>query len=197
MNRIADNPLVDACPLVQGLIPDIRYATDNNIFGRAVYPIALLALRHQEALRLNRVAQDLLQQGFRLIGYDGYRPLSVQDLLWQLMPVAGYVAPPDRGSNHNRGTAVDVGLADLAGKPVAMPSSYDEFSPSSHHDFGDCHQDARHHRQVLLQAMERQGFGRNSKEWWHYDAPNASHWPIEDMPLEKIAAVEAEKRGKK
>lgn len=182
----SEDPLVDAAPLVPGLVLDIRYATAKNPFGRAVYDVALFALRRSVAERLARVEAALEPAGFRLIAYDGYRPLSVQRLLWELCPVPGYVAPPERGGNHNRGTAVDVGLADLAGAPVELPSEHDDFSERAHHDFAGATPAASRHRALLCAAMEAAGFSRNRMEWWHYDAPDAKLWPVADVPLSQI-----------
>jgi len=189
MTPAEHDPLVDAATLVPGLVVDVRYATADNTFGRPVYDAAVFALRRSVANSLAEVARALLPRGHRLIGLDGYRPLEVQRLLWKLCPVPGFVAPPERGSNHNRGTAVDVTLADLAGNPLEMPSAFDEFSPRAHHTFEACSEVARHHRAVLRTAMEAAGFTINSMEWWHYDAANARAWPVEDVPLSSLAGV--------
>jgi D-alanyl-D-alanine dipeptidase len=41
--------------------------------------------------------------------FDAYRPWSVTRLMWELTPPArrGFVADPARGSNHDRGFAVE------------------------------------------------------------------------------------------
>ena len=180
------DPLVDAAPLVPGLVLDLRYATAANPFGRAVYEVAVFALRRSVAARLARVARALEAGGRRLVAYDGYRPVSVQRLLWELCPVPGFVAPPGRGSNHNRGAAVDVGLAEASGAPLEMPSDYDDFSERAHHAFEGCSETARAHRAALKGAMEAGGFLANRHEWWHYDAPDAAGFPLEDVPLSQL-----------
>ena len=129
---------------------------------------------------------DLARDGLSLVAFDGYRPLSVQRLLWEVCPVPGYVASPERGSNHNRGTAVDVGLA-RAGTPLPMPSGFDEFGERAHADFAGGPDDARGNRDRLRAAMERHGFTVNSKEWWHFDAPGARERSCEDLPLSSLA----------
>lgn len=176
---------MDAAPLVPGLLLDVRYARADNVFGRAVYDAAVFALRRSVATRLARVQADLASEGLALVAFDGYRPLSVQRLLWEICPVPGYVAPPERGSNHNRGTAVDVGLA-RAGAPLPMPSGFDEFSERAHADFAGGSEEARRNRDRLRGAMERHGFSVNSKEWWHFDAPGARDAAVADVPLSSL-----------
>jgi D-alanyl-D-alanine dipeptidase len=184
-----DDPLVDAAPLVPGLVLDLRYATAQNPFGRVLYDAAVFALRRSVALRLAVVARALAAQELRLVAFDGYRPVSVQKLLWDLCPVVGYVAPPERGSNHNRGTAVDASLADAQGHALEMPCDYDEFSERAHHDHAGCSALAARHRALLRQTMEDAGFGANRMEWWHYDAPDARSFPIEDVPLSALGVA--------
>jgi zinc D-Ala-D-Ala dipeptidase len=184
--------LVDASTLVPGLVLDLRYATANNPFKRQLYEAPVFALRRSVALRLAQVARGLESAGMRLLAFDGYRPLSVQRLLWELCPVVGFVAPPERGSNHNRGTAVDVSLADPGGAPVEMPCDFDEFSQRAHHEYAGASEAARRHRALLRAAMEARGFSANRMEWWHYDAPDAKAWPVEDIPLSALKGVVAD-----
>lgn len=144
-------------------------------------------LRRSVASRLARVQEDLASEGLSLVAFDGYRPVSVQRLLWEICPVPGYVAPPERGSNHNRGTAVDVGLA-RDGRALPMPSAFDEFGERAHADFAGGSEEARANRDRLRAAMERHGFAVNSKEWWHFDAPDARAAAVADVPLSALAA---------
>jgi zinc D-Ala-D-Ala dipeptidase len=182
-----EDPILDAAPLVPGLVLEIRYATADNPFHRAVYDTPVFALRRSVALLLARVARSLEPRGLRLVGFDGYRPLSLQKLLWELCPVVGYVAPPERGSNHNRGSAVDVGLADLEGRRLEMPSDYDEFTERSHHTYEGGSEQARRNRALLRAAMEAETFSANRMEWWHYDAPDPKRFPLEDVPLASLS----------
>ena len=168
-----------------GLVLDLRYARADNVFGRAVYDAAVFALRLGVAERLALVQRDLAADGLSLVAFDGYRPLSVQRLLWAICPVPGYVANPERGSNHNRGTAVDVGLA-REGVLLDMPSGFDEFTERAHADFAGGPEAARANRDRLRTAMERHGFSVNSREWWHFDAPDARSAACEDVPLSAL-----------
>ncbi|SRR5579883_2567378 len=74
---------------------------------------------------------------------------------------------------HSTGAAVDVTLVDETGKIVNMGSAIDELSERSHPDYfadrSDPHaQQYLSHRQLLCSVMEKAGFRRNPREWWHF-----------------------------
>jgi beta-N-acetylhexosaminidase/D-alanyl-D-alanine dipeptidase len=80
--------------------------------------------------------------------------------MWAILPDSRYVADPAKGSRHNRGAAVDVTLVDLAGNDVEMPTAFDEFSEKAASNYADLPRAALHHRSLLQQAMQEQGFSR-------------------------------------
>ena len=177
--------LIEAAPRVPGLVVDLRYATDDNFLGKAVYPEeARCLLLPAVAERLAQAAATLQAQGFRLKAWDCYRPLHVQWAMWKLVPRKGYVADPHTGSNHNRGAAVDVTLITADELPVEMPTPFDTFGPAAHHGSNAGTADSRAHRETLRQAMVQAGFRPNRMEWWHYDAPEGRGAPLLDEPLD-------------
>lgn len=179
-------PLVEVTSLVPDAVVDLRYATAENFMKKQVYPAsARCLLLERSAKMLEAAAKVLREKGFRVRLYDCYRPHHVQFELWKVMPVPGYVADPKKGSNHNRGGAVDLGLVTLDGKDVAFPSGYDFFGKAAHHAFKGGSQAALQHRETLREAMEGAGFKRNPMEWWHYDLPDAAKYPLRDEPFGK------------
>ena len=76
--------------------------------------------------------QEQEERPFYLCLYDCYRPLSAQQALWDIHPVPGQVANPKTGSNHNRGTAVDLGPCDYQGYPLQTPTPFDDFSENAY-----------------------------------------------------------------
>jgi D-alanyl-D-alanine dipeptidase len=179
--------LVDAGRLVPDAVLDVRYATAANFVGRVLYPQARCLLRRPVAERLARAAARLRREGLRLRIHDCYRPLSVQREMWAAFPREGYVANPARGSNHNRGAAVDVGLAAPDGGPVEMPTDYDAFEPRAHAGATEgVSPAARRNRDLLRRAMEAEGFRVNRMEWWHFDAPERKGAPLLDVPLSAV-----------
>jgi D-alanyl-D-alanine dipeptidase len=174
-------PLVEVTSLIPDAVVDLRYATADNFMKKKVYPdTARCLLLERSAKMLKAAADQLREQGFRVRLYDCYRPHSVQYELWKVMPVPGYVADPKKGSNHNRGGAVDLGLVTLDGKDVELPSPYDFFGKAAHHSFTGGSKAALANRDALRTAMEAAGFKKNPMEWWHYDLPNAFKYPLRD-----------------
>jgi len=176
--------LVDVAEAVPDAIVDLRYATPDNFLGRAVYPAgARCLLRAPVAARLARAAARLRPRGLRLLVWDCYRPVSVQREMWRLFPRPGYVADPTKGSNHNRGAAVDLGLAARDGGAVPLPTPFDTFSPRAHARAAGLPKEAARNRDLLREAMEAEGFRVNRMEWWHFDAPEARGAPLLEAEL--------------
>lgn len=179
--QVADeeDPLVDAAPLIPGLIVDLAYAKADNVAGRALYPPdARCLLRRSVAERLARAADALRKQGFRLIARDCTRPLAAQEALWKAHPHPGAVADPSRGSLHARGVAVDLELADLQGAKLPMPTAFDAFGPAAAADAPLPEGPVKRRRDALEAAMYSAGFRVNPNEWWHYSRLYGWRWPV-------------------
>lgn len=174
--------LVDVAALIPDAVLDIRYATADNFTHTVLYPVARCELRRGVAKRLAVAATALRADGRRLLLWDCYRPRSIQAVLWKQVPDARYVAPPAVGSKHNHGAAVDCALVAADGSVVALPTAFDEFSVAAHRDQalrGDAGAEAKR----LETAMQAAGFVGLATEWWHFDAPDATKYPISDEPL--------------
>jgi kynurenine formamidase/D-alanyl-D-alanine dipeptidase len=168
---------------------DIRYATANNFVGRPVYDEARAFLQRPAAEALARVQAALRERGYGLVVFDGYRPWRVTKLFRDITPAdkKDFVADPAKGSKHNRGCAVDLSLVKLdTGREVQMPSDYDEMSERSYPTYGGGTPEQRAAREVLRDAMEREGFFVYSHEWWHFDYKDWREYPILDMPFSAI-----------
>ena len=106
--------------------------------------------------------------------------------LWPRVPDRRYVADPAHGgSNHNRGAAVDVGLATPGGRMAPMPSRFDEFGPRSKHG-APSSPEALENVDLLRQAMEKAGFKPLAEEWWHYDDAAAAKSETLDLTFEEV-----------
>lgn len=178
-------PLVDVSRVIPDAVLDLRYATDRNVVGRAMYPPgARCLLLGPVADRLVRAAATVRARGFRLLLYDCYRPVAAQWQLWRRFPRPGFVADPRRGSNHNRAAAVDLGLAGPDGAEVELPTPFDAFEPRAHAAATEgVSPRARRHRDLLRRAMEAEGFRPSRLEWWHFDAPEARGAPVLDAAI--------------
>ena len=177
--------------LDSSLVLDLRYATDSNFVGEQMYPCGRCFLRPPAALSLKRI-QDSLRRyrsaahpaGLALRLFDCYRPHPVQWRLWRKVPDRRYVADPRKGSQHNRGVAVDLTLYDRAtGEVLDMGTAYDYFGGEAWHratvGFAE---PIRTNRTYLLATMEHFGWRRTNSEWWHYSYPlSRAAAPIDSM----------------
>lgn len=174
---------MDLAELDPDLVLNLRYAREDNFLGRAVYDEARCLLVPDAARRLLAAERILREQGYRLVVWDCYRPLSVQREMWRLLPDPTYVADPAKGSRHNRGAAVDVGLLMADGRPVALPTEHDDFTPRAHRDATDLPAEAIASRARLERAMVEAGWSPLPSEWWHFDAPGWEQHSVRDDPL--------------
>lgn len=164
-----DTILVRLADAVPGLRFDVRYATTENFTGRKLYASDTLWARQAMATALRSALEHARQRGYGLLVYDAYRPLSVQKLMWSILPDERYVADPAKGSRHNRGAAVDITLCSLDGVPLDMGTPYDDFSEKAHVGAEGLREEARAHRAILHEIMTKAGFDVLPTEWWHYD----------------------------
>jgi zinc D-Ala-D-Ala dipeptidase len=181
--------LVELVTLDPTIKLDIRYATTNNFLGTPVYTQARAFLQRPAAEALLRVHRELKAQGYGLLIHDGYRPWYVTKIFWDATPEDKriFVADPATGSKHNRGCAVDLSLYDLkTGKEVKMPSGYDEMTDRAFADYAGGTPDERARRAVLRQAMEKQDFKVNPKEWWHFDYKDWKQYSILNVKFEDL-----------
>ena len=164
--------LVEIVSLDSTIRLDIRYATTNNFLGTRFYDQARAFLQRPAATAVVRAHRALRPRGYGLLIHDGYRPWYVTKMFWDATPLdrRWLVADPSRGSRHNRGAAVDLTLFELAtGRPVEMPSTYDESTARAPADYPGGTSRQRWHRALLRRAMEAEGFRVNQNEWWHFD----------------------------
>jgi len=181
--------LIELTTLDSAIHLDIRYATNNDFLGTAVYTEARAFLQRPAAEALVRALHKLQPLGYGLLIHDAYRPWYVTKIFWDATPPEGkiFVADPSQGSRHNRGCAVDLTLYDLAsGKPIEMPGTYDEMSPRSFPDYPGGTSLQRWHRDLLRRAMESEGFTVYEHEWWHFDYKDWHEYPILNIKFEDL-----------
>ena len=172
---------------------DVRYASAKNGFGRPFYPEARAFLQRPAAEALVRVNRALKEKGYGLLVFDGYRPWRVTKQFWDLTPADKkiFVADPKHGSRHNRGCAVDLTLVHLdTGKEADMGGAYDEMSKRSYVTYEDGAKEALGRRDLLRNAMEREGFFVYPWEWWHFDWKDWREYPVLDIGFEGILGKE-------
>lgn len=163
-----------------GFVIDVRYATTNNFTGAVIYPCGRMFMRPEPARVLKKVLKALKAKGYRLKLFDGYRPSPAQQKLWDKVPNPDYVAPPAKGSMHNRGVAIDLTLTNMNGDELDMGTAYDFFGPEAHQDYTALPAEIMARRSILKSTMESHGFKSIRTEWWHYSYTTKSypldHW---------------------
>lgn len=186
--------LVEVVTLDPTIRLDVRYASAKNEFGRPFYPEARAFLQRPAAEALARVNRALKEKGYALLVFDGYRPWRVTKQFWDLTPDDKkiFVANPKNGSRHNRGSAVDLSIVDLAtGKEADMGGTYDEMSKRSYVTYEEGPKEALKRRDLLRSAMEKEGFFVYPWEWWHFDWKDWRDYPVLDIPFSAIGKPEA------
>ncbi|MCJ2542178.1 M15 family metallopeptidase [Thermostichus vulcanus] len=190
IGTLATVDLVELTQLDPSLKLDIRYARCDNFLGYPVYTQARAFLQRPVAEAVVRVHRALAIEGLGLQIFDGYRPWSVTRTFWQAVAPSqrAFVADPARGSRHNRGCAVDLTLFDrTTGQALEMPSDFDEMTERAHIAYPGGSEEARRNRDRLQSAMAQEGFTVYAREWWHYDHPLWTRYPILDLSFEQLA----------
>jgi D-alanyl-D-alanine dipeptidase len=181
--------LVELVKLDNTIKLDIRYATENNFVGKAVYPEARAFLQKPAAEALVRVHQKLKKKNLGLVIFDGYRPWRITKLFWEVVreDQKKFVADPAKGSKHNRGCAVDLSVYHLkTGEYLEMPSGYDEFTERASPDYKGGTEKERANRDMLRKMMEAENFTVNPNEWWHFDYKDWENYAIYDIAFSEI-----------
>lgn len=159
-------------------IISLAYAEAENFTGRRIYPLAAEPLLRPEAMELLQVAADLAAaQNLRLKIFDAFRPLAAQRQLWDAFPNPKYIVPPQKGSPHSRGVAVDLTLTDARGEELDMGAAFDEFDPVAHHGAKLAAAQTKA-RLLLLGLMTTAGWDFYRNEWWHYQLFDAKKYPL-------------------
>ena len=151
------------------LMLEIAYATADNFTGKPVYAHPHCYL-HKEAHEKLLAALKLAgAQGYSLKIFDAFRPQEAQEKLWAFCPNPNYVCPPEKGSPHSRGVAIDLTLVDnTTGKDLDMGTLFDDFTERSHHGNQDISPEAQQNRFILMGIMSTAGWDFYAHEWWHY-----------------------------
>lgn len=172
---------------IPGLVVDLVYASEKNFMKQRLYPAnAKPWLRKVVADSLKKVQEELNKAGLGLKIFDAYRPWSVTGKMWEKVKDERYAADPKKGSNHNRGIAVDLTLIDLSTRiEWDMGTGFDNFSDSAHYSFKQ-NPDFNYRREYLRSVMEKHGFRALETEWWHFSLGNAAGFEVLDLTFSEL-----------
>jgi zinc D-Ala-D-Ala dipeptidase len=170
--------------MIPNIVLDLRYGTTNNFMQRIMYDENpdYTFMRLPAAKALAQVQKELNKMGYGLKIFDAYRPYAITKKFWELVHDERYVANPAQGSGHNRGIAVDLTIIDLKTKQeIKMPTGFDNFTDSAHHDFVNLPDEVLKNRKMLKETMEKYGFKEFATEWWHYSLPDPEKYEVMDL----------------
>lgn len=195
---IDSNPnkrMIDIKALVPEIVLELRYATTDNFMNRKLYPsIQTTYLRAPAAIALQKLAEELKKKNLTLKIWDGYRPYSVTEAMWEPVKDDRYAADPKLGSGHNRAVAVDLTLIDInTKKELDMGTGFDNFSDTAHHNFKALPSQVLQNRMLLRSLMEKYGFMALESEWWHYYLPDSKNYELMDVPFSTLRKLSAKK----
>lgn len=180
--------MTDLKKIVPGIVLDLRYASKNNFTKHVLYRWAgTTFMRIAAAQALAKIQQALREKGYGIKVFDAYRPWSATKEMWDLVKDERYVADPSKGSNHNRGLAIDLTIVRLnGGAELNMGTGFDNFTDTAHHSFTQLPQEALNNRKMLKTLMEQYGFKPLESEWWHYSWPDNRKYEVLNIALKKL-----------
>lgn len=176
--------LVDLSVIFPSLHIDLKYATADNITGAPIYREARCLLHTEAVTALAKSISIAQLAGLSLVVYDAYRPQQAQAILWNACPDPQYVVDVAIGSNHSRGTAIDVTLMDDRGHLLDMGAGFDEMHDRSHAWHPSVPPVAQRNRLLLNAIMFGGGFVGINSEWWHFELPDAARYPLLDDQID-------------
>jgi len=159
------------------------YATEDNFLKEKIYPCAKCLLREDAGKALLKAQKSALEKGYTIVLLDCYRPLPMQQKMFDIIPDTKYVGDPKRGSKHNKGVAVDITLADKNGNELDMGTAFDDFSDKARYDYEGISAEAKKNRRLLRDLMLANDFTPYDNEWWHFNYKNTDY-PNEDWVWE-------------
>jgi D-alanyl-D-alanine dipeptidase len=168
-------------------LEEIRYATAYNFTGMKLYPFPAAYVHRDLVPALEAVQAELAAEGLGLKIYDGYRPMPVQQRMWDLIQDERYVSNPQKNKGrHTRGTAVDVTLVDKMGKDLPVPSDFDDFSERAATAYAGATTEERKNRDKLQEVMLKHGFESFPHEWWHFDFHGWKNYEPLEVTFEEL-----------
>lgn len=179
--------LVDVQSVDSTIQVDVKYATTDNFIGRILYPnYDKVYLQPEVAERLAKAQMALqkLDSNLTLLVFDGARPRSVQQEMWDGMDSLpfreriNFLSNPANGSIHNYGCAVDLTIMNTTtGEWLDMGANYDDLRriayPRHEQEFlekGELTISQIQNRQLLRKVMRAGRFYVIQTEWWHFNA---------------------------
>jgi zinc D-Ala-D-Ala dipeptidase len=182
---------IDVATLTNNIDVELRYLSNDNFVGKQVdgYEANKCYLQSEAANAIAKLADQIVQQGYKLKIYDCYRPQRAVShfMRWaadqkdtktkdQYYPelekpklINEYIAEK---SGHSRGSTLDLSLLQRDNnnlwQELDMGSPFDFFGTISNVGSPLINSTQQHNRQLLLDLMQQQNFEVYKMEWWHF-----------------------------
>jgi len=193
MAQSANDELVNVKDLIPDIVIDIRYNGTHNFTDQKLYSTDECFYSIGGIKQLQKIQDELADisehnsiqrpEGLGLKIFDAYRPHTVQYLMYDIVGPP-YVANPANGSNHNKGSAVDLTIIDKAtGEELDMGTDFDFFGPEAGHNYTGHSDEVNSNRALLKNLMLKYNFELYSVEWWHYSYVPAKSYPLLDFQM--------------
>ena len=172
------------------IIPDIKFAQDDNILGEKLqgYNDNQIITKVEIAKALIKASEILKNYDTKLIVYEAYRPedafYQLRDWLNDLEDTTGketHYKDLDKETlekeyfSYNsdrlylRSQVVHVGLADMYGNPLDMGGDYMVFDEFTSYICDDLSQEQIYNRELLHDIMIQAGFKSVDNQWWKFE----------------------------
>jgi zinc D-Ala-D-Ala dipeptidase len=166
--KLEESGFVDIKKLDPTILIDIKYASKDNFVHQVIYDCAACYLRKEVASQIVKINKELQLNGLKLKLFDCYRPRQYQQRLWDKKPDARFVTPPQKGSEHGKGAAVDLTIVDSNNKELDFGTPYDFFGKEAYQNYSKFPSTTLQNRKKLKNVMIKYGFKPIRTEWWHY-----------------------------
>lgn len=170
------------------------FCVDSQYYRQGVPGAYLDCYVRESLISMLKKAEALLPDGLKLKIYDGYRPICIQQRLWNHyrqdivnkysdlsdeeidFKTSFFVSKPSydvtKPSLHSTGGAVDLTIITDTGYELNMGTLFDDFTDRAWTDHFENYGQAdevKRNRRLLYYAMISAGFTNLPSEWWHYD----------------------------
>jgi D-alanyl-D-alanine dipeptidase len=171
------------------------FVLDTSYYNQGFSTSEKMSLREGVANKLAEI-QSVFDGKYRFKIWDGHRPRSVQDAIYNDYYERLKTNNPDwdeaavhhateqfvtkattqkRIPPHSTGGAVDLTLVDHEGRELNMGTIFDFFGPEAaalYYEENELDEEVRNNRRILREAMLAGGFAADDDEWWHFDYGN-------------------------
>ena len=133
--ELKDAGLVNIKDIAPSIAVDLKYSSTDNFLLADVYGNLNDCYLQKDVAEKLAKAQRILQDKYpfyRLVVFDGVRPLSVQKTMWNALKIPAeekskFISSPLEKSLHNFGAAVDISIVNSDGWEMDMGTPYDYF----------------------------------------------------------------------